>query len=676
MVISEPTASVPARYRLIEEVGQGGMAVVYRAKDDSLKREVAIKVLHRHLSAEPESKARLEREAQAVAKLRHDNILEIYDYSGVDAESAYIVTEFIDGQTLKQFLATRTIKHPEVAVLIASELCCALAHAHDVGIIHRDIKPENVMIRKDGLLKLMDFGIAQVIDLERMTVTGQLLGSPAYMAPELVEGKPLDVRTDVFSVGILLYQMATGALPFSGKNPHEVLRRITDGKFPDPRGINPRVSAGLARVIARALAHDPSARHPNMGALLKELAAELADAGLGTPREELAAYFESPNVYEQTLPTRMTPALTSAAEKQMALKNSAHAIECWNRVLAYAPDNPVVKAALRRWEDRGRRRRIARLTVGGAALVGAVALVVGLVSQQLSRVNRAPESTSSPAERGDKAGTAMSSPEHAPSTTSSVAQNQQDPSPEGGGAPPLAGANPGRPEGTPGGPLRLVHLRPPGERAGVPALRRPDGMPALGRPPPDPTSPTEAPTGAATGPGTAPAGVPGVTRTFTLGPTPQNVDVYLDGERQFAYDTDHRTLTVAWNSSHLIEFRSPSGCCFVERIEIGPDKRVPPENVIARKLKWKPARLVVTTRPAASNVRIMVRDPAHPDRATVVGPGDEANIPFLVDDEGQKEIELSVDSGGTVFADHVTVRAGERKAVEVPLHAGAASTTP
>ncbi|HEY8926569.1 MAG TPA: serine/threonine-protein kinase, partial [Polyangia bacterium] len=197
MVISETTATVPSRYRLIEEVGQGGMAIVYRAKDDSLKREVAIKVLHRHLSAEPESKARLEREAQAVAKLRHDNILEIFDYSGADASSSYIVTELIHGETLKQFLARRSIGHPEVASLITAELCGALVHAHGMGIIHRDVKPENVMIRNDGLLKLMDFGIAQVLDLERMTVTGQLLGSPAYMAPELIEGKPLDVRTDV-----------------------------------------------------------------------------------------------------------------------------------------------------------------------------------------------------------------------------------------------------------------------------------------------------------------------------------------------------------------------------------------------------------------------------------------------------------------------------------------------
>src|SRR5207237_7288085 len=177
--------------------------IVYRAQDETLKRVVAIKVLHQHLAAEPESKARLEREAQAVAKLRHDNILEIFDYSGLDSQSAYIVTEFIDGQTLKQFLTGHPLRHPELAALISIEVCRALAHAHGVGVLHRDVKPENIMIREDGLLKLMDFGISQIVDAQRMTVTGQLLGSPAYMAPEHVEGRPLDFRTDVFSVGIL-----------------------------------------------------------------------------------------------------------------------------------------------------------------------------------------------------------------------------------------------------------------------------------------------------------------------------------------------------------------------------------------------------------------------------------------------------------------------------------------
>src|SRR6185295_7802714 len=200
------------------------------------------------------------------------------------ADSAYIVTEFIDGKTLKQLFEHRRIRHPEVAAMIAAEIGGALAHAHAVGIIHRDVKPENVMIRKDGLLKLMDFGIAQVVDLQRMTVTGQLLGSPSYMAPELIEGKPLDFRTDVFSVGIILYQMATGSLPFAGKNPHEVLRRIGEGRFTDPRAAGRRVDETLSRIITRALARRPDDRYPDVGPLADDLRAYLSDAGLGDVR--------------------------------------------------------------------------------------------------------------------------------------------------------------------------------------------------------------------------------------------------------------------------------------------------------------------------------------------------------------------------------------------------------
>src|SRR5580692_9057257 len=347
-------ARVPERYRLIEEVGQGGMAVVYRAQDETLKREVAIKILHQHLAGEADSKARLEREAQAVAKLRHENILEIFDYSGTGSASSYIVTEFIDGQTLRQFLNGRPLGFAERAALICVEVCRALAHAHSLGVIHRDVKPENVMIRKDGLIKLMDFGIAQVLDFQRMTVTGQLLGSPAYMAPEIIEGKPLDFRTDVFSVGILLYLLATGALPFAGKNPHEVLRRISEGKFADPRSVKAGVDQALARTICRALARRPDDRYPDVALLGDELGAYLAEAGLTDVRAELRGYFADPVAYEAALPARLGAALVDSAAAHLAAGRRVKALELWNRVLAFDPHNATVNVALRRLE--GRRR--------------------------------------------------------------------------------------------------------------------------------------------------------------------------------------------------------------------------------------------------------------------------------------------------------------------------------
>jgi tRNA A-37 threonylcarbamoyl transferase component Bud32 len=643
MVISEPTAPVPPRYRLIEEVGQGGMAVVYRAKDDSLKREVAIKVLHRHLSSEPESKARLEREAQAVAKLHHDNILEIFDYSGVDAESAYIVTELIHGETLKQFLGRRGIRHSEVAMLIAAELCGALAHAHGMGIIHRDIKPENVMIRDDGLLKLMDFGIAQVLDLERMTVTGQLLGSPAYMAPELVEGRQLDVRTDVFSVGILLYQMATGVLPFSGKNPHEVLRRISEGRFPDPRGLNRLVGAGLARIMTHALARDPDARYPDMATLLGDLREQLDDAGVGTPRAELAAFFGDPEAYEKALPNRMTPALVATAERQLAARNSARAMECWNRVLAYAPDHPDVSAALRRFQGRGRRRRVA--AVGGGAALG-----LGLVMVALRWLPPwpAPARPLAPgASAGERTGPRTTGAHSPVSVAKASAAGEGAPT----GAPnPMDGSSTWlHPEGlAPGDTLPPTRPSTTTAGGGVGAGMLGEGRSGGARPP-------------RTRPALERAGGEGAGEASSV-PSGAGVGHRAEGP---ATASMMRTF-----GPHQIEFRSPSGCCFVERVEIGPDKPVPPENVIARKLKWRPARLIVTTQPPSSGVRIMVRDPARPERGTVVGPGEEANIPFLASDEAQKDIDVSVLASGGMFAERVVVRAGERKAVVVSIERG------
>src|SRR4029078_9099104 len=175
------------KYELLERVGQGGMAVVYRGLDRNLRRTVAVKVLHRHLADHKEARQRFEREAHAVAKLRHENILEIFDYSGKGSSDSYIVTEVIRGRPLPAFIAAHHIGFPEIAAMVVVEVCRALQHAHSLGVLHRDVKPENIMIRDDGVLKLMDFGIAQIVDSQRMTVTGQLLGSPAYMSPEHVE---------------------------------------------------------------------------------------------------------------------------------------------------------------------------------------------------------------------------------------------------------------------------------------------------------------------------------------------------------------------------------------------------------------------------------------------------------------------------------------------------------
>jgi eukaryotic-like serine/threonine-protein kinase len=595
-------AKIPERYRLLSEVGQGGMAIVYRAMDETLKREVAVKVLHQHLSSEPESKLRLQREAQSVAKLRHENILEIFDYSGPDSASAYIVTEFIDGSTLKELVTARPLAFPEVAALIAVGIGEALSHAHAAGIIHRDVKPDNVMIRKDGVLKLMDFGIAQVIDLQRMTVTGQLLGSPAYMAPELIEGKPLDFRTDVFAVGIMLYQLATGSLPFAGKNPHEVLRRIVEGKFPDPRTLNRRIWDGLSRTMSRALASKPDDRYPSVERFTADLRAQLADAGLHDIKGELRAFFTDPPTYEAALPARLAAGLGATAAEALRANKRARAIECWNRVLAFDPKNVDVLAALGGLERRARGRKT-MLVAAAAAALGAGIWGVGHLAPP--RPDKAPEAV----------------------------------------APAVVVAKPTLPP-TPAKPLGSVDV--------VDDEPRPTHARRLARAAEAPVAGGEA------GP-----------HTFTLGPTPQNVDVYLDGHKEFAYDTDHKTLTVPWTGNHVIEFRSPAGCCFVEKVEVGPDRPLPPDGVIARRLKWRPALLRIGTDPVATSkgTRIMVRDPNRGAAGTLARSGEDVDVPFFADDEGSKEIEISVDTGESFTSERLTVRAGQRQAHVVKLKA-------
>jgi len=357
------------KYELLERVGQGGMSIVYRATDRSLRRTVAVKILHRHLADSAEARDRFEREAHAVAKLRHENIVEIFAYSGKGSEDSYIVTEFIDGSTLKEFLGDHPIAFPEVAAMIVLQIGRALAHAHGAGILHRDIKPENVMIRSDGVVKLMDFGISQMVDLQRLTVTGQLLGSPAYMSPEHVEGQPLDFRTDVFACGIVLYQLATGRLPFEGKNPHEILKRIADCKFTDPRQVNPRVGNELGRIILKAMAREPKDRYRDVGEMVAALDSYCLGSGLGPIAPELGRYFQSPASFEMALKPRLVDHLVRKGKETMPM-NRPQALEAYDRVLTIDPTNPAVLAVLAKLNDRQRWKRGAMVALGLLIVAG------------------------------------------------------------------------------------------------------------------------------------------------------------------------------------------------------------------------------------------------------------------------------------------------------------------
>ena len=219
------------KYEVLQKVGEGGMATVYRGRHVTLNRDVAIKVLHPHLSASMRNRQRFAREARAIEHLDHENILKIFDYSGVDVPDCFIVTEFVPGRTLYELLKDRGLFPSEVVAIIGRDLSAALAYAHRAGIVHRDLKPENVMVRVDGTVKLMDFGIARFLDETSLTVTGALVGSPAYMSPEQASERPVNERSDLFSLGTVLYHIVSGQLPFSGNNPSIILRNIIEGRW-------------------------------------------------------------------------------------------------------------------------------------------------------------------------------------------------------------------------------------------------------------------------------------------------------------------------------------------------------------------------------------------------------------------------------------------------------------
>jgi serine/threonine-protein kinase len=257
-------------YRVLEELGSGGMAVVYKALQPSLDRIVAIKELRPEYVHDRQIAARFAREATSLANLQHQNIVHIYDYL-YDRESAHIVMEFVEGIDLFDLLAATERLPPEVAAIIALEIAEGLEYAHYRSIVHRDVKPSNVLISKNGEVKVMDFGIARDPGNSELTQVGIAVGTPQYMAPEQIRGDKVDFRTDIFALGICLYEMLAGDKPWPEEEGRSLTVKVLDEDYRPIRTIFPGVPRDLERIIIRCLKKDPEQRYRSTWELRREL---------------------------------------------------------------------------------------------------------------------------------------------------------------------------------------------------------------------------------------------------------------------------------------------------------------------------------------------------------------------------------------------------------------------
>ena len=332
------------KYELLEEIGHGGMATVFRARDTNLDRMVALKLMHPHLRGAKEARARFRREAQSVARLRHPRILEIYDYSGEGSDESYISAELLTGPTLKAYVEQAPEMPSEIAACFGIEIARALAAAHEKGIIHRDVKPENILLHEARCLKLTDFGIADMVDSQSMTATGQILGSPGHMAPEQIEGQHTDARTDVFALGTVLYFLAAGRLPFTGKNPHQILKRILDGDIPDPLRFRPAIGGRFKAILVKAMAKLPADRYQSATELEQALCAYVGEIGIDEPEREVARFLADPKAVQAETNTKIVAAETALGKRAQAENRRDEANDAFGRVLAIDEKNEDVLA--------------------------------------------------------------------------------------------------------------------------------------------------------------------------------------------------------------------------------------------------------------------------------------------------------------------------------------------
>ena len=350
---SAPTSSqmigtvLSGRYKLAAKLGSGGMSTVYLARDTTLDRDVAVKVMHREMSEQPDQLERFRQEARAVAKLSHPNVVAVID-AGEDGGYPYIVFEYVEGETLKQRIARVGSLDTQEALAYAIEIARGLTVAHARKMIHRDIKPQNVLIDAEGRAKLTDFGISRQLEQDGMTATGRVLGTTDYVAPEQAMGRGVDQRSDIYSLGVVLYEMLIGQVPFHADSQVGVAMKHVNEELPDVQQRRPEVSAATALVVERATAKDPAQRYQDVGEMIDDLstALEVEAARAGSTTGEATSVLDAVRRRSES-----SPPAAAGPGRQSCCSSSSPGERCW-RCSSSAAATVAVAAHCR---GRGRR---------------------------------------------------------------------------------------------------------------------------------------------------------------------------------------------------------------------------------------------------------------------------------------------------------------------------------
>lgn len=302
---------ISGRYEVLGLLGGGGMSTVYLAQDIILDRPVAIKVLRQDFSDEDELRKRFQREALSATSLVHPNIVNIYDV-GEDGDLQYLVMEYVEGQTLKEYIKEQAPLSPAEAVEIMKQLCSGISAAHLHGIIHRDVKPQNILMDHSGMVKLTDFGIAMALSATALTQTNSVMGTVHYLSPEQARGGMATKRTDIYSLGIVLFEMLAGKLPFSGESAVSIALKHLQEQTPSVRALRPEIPQSLENVILKATSKDPAVRYPSAESMLRDLHTVLE------PERANEGAFEPPPIDEDA--TKAIPIITDMPSSERTIE--------------------------------------------------------------------------------------------------------------------------------------------------------------------------------------------------------------------------------------------------------------------------------------------------------------------------------------------------------------------